>query len=263
MSKNWNNIDFCKDPKGCIDTSAISELISNSVFFGDIKEVILERYEKMQANYAQPVDVSYWHQGQLKCIVGKRKDMLLEVPRTCFQDLRNTNFLKGKTNIGHDLPIWICKKEKEIKNRIMMIYRDPLRSNCKKETLYLSTPFGFHSAQFRGNKTWTQVIESLMNSGNLLYLTDYYKLYYDKPVGYKWKNDVKMDGIIKKEIELFKPDIIMRFGKDVQDNCNINLPKGSTAILKDIQHPNCRISKANFQQASVSNKVEYFIMKMP
>jgi hypothetical protein len=85
---------------------------------------------------------------------------------------------------GHDMPFWIEVNEGE-KGRIMLVPQDPLRRLSCPENMTLSTPFGVHSLDYRGNRLVTQIVDSILNKGYSVYLTDFYKLY-------AIKNGVKM-----------------------------------------------------------------------
>jgi len=124
---------------------------------------------------------------------------------------------------GIDLPFWFNHQNPV--NRIMIIGIDPLRS--KKEFIdiendvIIGTPYAVHSEKFRNGRTkeyWNFI--SSLKEQNMVYLTDVFKIFFIDEVektrsyNYLFKNYRKQNlSILKKEIEILNPTIIITLGK--------------------------------------------------
>lgn len=128
--------------------------------------------------------------------------------------------------IGLDLPTWFNLQSDK---RVMIVAQDPLRDpewyhECKEAIC--SSPFGLHGREWRedgrGGRRMTLLVDKLINDGCGVYLTDAYK-YFLKG----WKDGKGRDlsltqeqetlrlyrDIIKKEIEIVHPDVIVCLGE--------------------------------------------------
>lgn len=219
----------------CDNFPSISDLLDSTLFGNSMGQVISERYKKMIACY----DKSYgtdWYQPTGTIL--QTKDVLLEVP------IGNNTFLSSQltkygtvNNVGHDLPYWIATKGE--KKKVMLISQDPLRKNQKDGFITMSSPFGMHSIDYRGNRLMTQLVGGLLRNGISVYLTDFHKLYAkqgDKAVNFK-DLDSSFKEILEKEIKKFSPSIIIPVGK-LAENAIANMSPGGTIV--PIPHPNAR-----------------------
>jgi len=130
----------------------------------------------------------------------------------------------GSIRHGIDLPVFYDNPPAKL--RIMLIGVDPFRekenpSLTFKNKALIGTPFAVHNhfSRENQNRRYWNLIKTLLENSNL-YITDIYKLFYIH------KNIVSSDipkftkallhyEIIDKEIEYFKPDIIIGLGRKV------------------------------------------------
>lgn len=134
-------------------------------------------------------------------------------------------------NLGIDLPIYFG----DIKNkdRIMIVAMDPKRSNQYNGKVSLSSVFALHRNEARNTKKndYWNFIEPLKKE-NFVYLTDIYKLYYEKTLVINGKQtkilsnkdpeyiSIHCDSfktnqkILKEEIKLINPNTIISLGND-------------------------------------------------
>ncbi|WP_312554610.1 uracil-DNA glycosylase family protein [Empedobacter brevis] len=124
---------------------------------------------------------------------------------------------------GIDLPYWFNHQNPE--NRIMIIGIDPLRSKKEfidiKNDVIIGTPYAVHSEKFRKGRTkeyWNFI--SSLKEQNVVYLTDVFKLYFideekkTRSYNYLFENYRKENlSILRKEIEILNPTIIITLGK--------------------------------------------------
>lgn len=123
-------------------------------------------------------------------------------------------FNESAYSIGIDLPI-ILKPEIYSDRTVFIVAEDPLRNfNCSN--VILSTPFGTHKEKI---PYYWPVIENLLNKQMNVYLTDISKLWMKKAP----ENKVRIKGdlaqnfkqSLKKEIDYFKPELIVAYGNPV------------------------------------------------
>lgn len=141
--------------------------------------------------------------------------------------------LPGDTSLlGIDFPIWF-NTPGENKDKVMILGIDPLRNekvfkNMKAkllEQVIIGTPYGLHEPKFREGgkqKDYWHLIRKLSDN-NFVYLTDIYKTFFYtttdqskriRSYDYYSGNGLSENHIslLKKEIELIKPDLIVTFG---------------------------------------------------
>ena len=256
----WNDVVFC--PDGVVNGLTANKVVDalageNKIFPVGLKEVFLTRYEKMrdpkvfmQSCREHP---ELWRQGSLRLAdVGKYRDALLEIPtHPLFDDDDEWNEILKYPCVGHDLPVWMHGPKPCKDRRIMIVSQDPLRTGHGIGKLLLSTPFGFHSADYRDNDgdLLMHLALRLMENGYLLYFTDAMKIYNRKPepkridkktgkqkspckdcehyekckrrrveIG-RAKNEIQKNfrerykQCLAEEISLFDPDVIVTFGE--------------------------------------------------
>lgn len=255
----WNDVAFC--PNDCIkcltERTVVDILIrENRVFPFGLTEVLLERYRKMRDHFLDScvTHPDFWKQGDLRLADVKRyRDALLVIPATHSAIKGNDEWKDILKNpcVGHDLPVWMHGPKPCKNRRIMIVSQDPLRTGHGAGNLLLSTPFGFHSADYRDNDgdLLMQLALRLMGGGFVLYFTDAMKIYNRKPEPLKLNKKTKKEespckgcahydecmtrcnevGISKRriqrdfktryntcladEIRIFNPDVILTFGK--------------------------------------------------
>ncbi len=240
--------------------SKIAKVLDRLLFGGALNQILVERYKQMSQNVDMPSGqwVNYNIPG-CKIVNGKNsagnnlKDVQLQVPLGMIPSFGKFGEL---FNLGHDLPFWI---ERDLEDkRIMLISQDPLRNYQEGDVLTLSTPFGMHSIDYRGNKVYTQIVDGLLNKNCSVYLTDCHKLYATKkkenpsrtPSVITCQNDAK---IIRKEIEFFKPSKIVAIGKKAE----ILLKGMGYKKLLALPHPSATLAKSSF--APFKRKVDWYI----
>lgn len=188
----WNDVVFC--PDGVVNGLTANKVVDalageNKIFPVRLKEVFLTRYEKMREHFLDSCvkNPDFWDQddglrlANTRKIRGKRqyKDALLEMPASYQAFQRNAEWkdiLKSPC-VGHDMPVWMHGPKPQKDRRIMIVSQDPLRKGHHVGKLLLSTPFGYHSAAYRGNGFMMKLALCLMEEGCTLYFTDYRKIY--------------------------------------------------------------------------------------
>lgn len=167
----------------------------------------------------------------------------------------NENFRKwkelGGSNFQIDLPLLISENEKKVGKRIMIIGQDP-NNDGKKDNgrVILNTPYSFLAQE--GN-VYNNILNALKGEYEF-YLTDLYKMFF-------WlKRDLKMainnnkslkakshqlptythDAIhytmLKEEINIVKPDLIVTFGNTARHAVQLIAPntiKYQESVTKD------------------------------
>ena len=96
-----------------------------------------------------------------------KKDARLKIPITCINtDWYDIKKVFAECDFGHDLPVWVCKKDasqlETLRYRVMLVAQDPRRKNDSAGALYLSSPFGLHSADYRDGGMACFLIRLLM-----------------------------------------------------------------------------------------------------
>jgi uracil-DNA glycosylase len=153
-------------------------------------------------------------------------------------DLNNFNeFLSIKEdlrNLGIDLPVYFGS-HKESENKIMIVAMDPKRRGQDTKEITLNSVFSLHSKKY-GRETkkqdyWKFIKPILKN--NFVYLTDIYKLYYltskinkkgvKQPLtsnkDKKYTEITTHSDILKDEIFLIKPKLIVAYGGKAREAC--------------------------------------------
>ena len=224
---NWEtDVEFCPDV-GDLTIDSISELIANKVFkTKSFSGILKARYEQMQkyfnAEYNSPDwDLTFGGFTFRNIVDKKKKDARLKVSGDRIsQNNENGPILDlfNECDFGHDLPVWVCKKGIDKKGcpHVMIVAQDPKRNNDERGYVYLSSPFGLHSRNFRKNLT-TKIIDGLMEEGAIVYVTDYLKFYASHP-GYIRSIDCfakeHAEVISSDETSLFKPCVLVTLGKE-------------------------------------------------
>lgn len=195
------------------------------------KNILKDWYEKVIC--LRTADNSVWQKTSMQpgteIKIGKQKDVLLDVDKSIFSpnNIISDLLQKGYTHIGHDTPVWIIPDSVNENLwdtlRIMIISQDPRRDLAGNGVL-LSTPFGLHCEAYNNGKIETRIAARLQNMQKnekqiSLYFTDAYKLFVkdsknDESISTNLLNEYNgmFKSILNKEIELFKPDLIVCWG---------------------------------------------------
>ena len=217
-----NSIQFCTN--GTFLDSIVDILCNtNSIFNVSAKRDIRDIYTKMHRDLNKHQYVIYPLPGYV--VNNRLNPTLLEDPTT------------HKYYAGHDLPVWL-NDPKKAEHRILIISQDPRRNKNEmldkntgnKMEIGISTPFGLHSEKWRSAKSrglihW--VAEELIKEYKetvSIYYTDVYKFRGadDKQLGLNSDIDERnykpfYEDIIKREIELFDPTVILLMGGQAQE----------------------------------------------
>lgn len=181
-----------------------------------------ERYEYMASNVNLPTPPTIKKEGYINgSVSGSINDSLLK---------------DGNDIIaGLDLPVWLGNPTEDKVIKIMIISQDPRRSLAEMAGHYpciaLSSPFGLHDLDWRSKlkegllprvcKKIKDELEEKENKKICFYFTDFYKFRKANtyPKGSKDKvdknNKVEYLKILKKEIDEYKPSIILLMGAEV------------------------------------------------
>lgn len=156
--------------------------------------------------------------------IGAKNDIMLECCSNYYSPLGNVfnDCLKnGYTHLGHDVPIWYNSVEGN--KRIMIVSQDPRRDIASKN-LFLSSPFGLHCFDYRtrNNEVMQDIVNAILGKEHSVYLTDLYKAFAldlqdedKKSIDLMSSSKRQFVEIFKKEIELYKPDLILLMGAEV------------------------------------------------
>lgn len=244
LTMNWAEICFCMDlppvagrPDG-LDCGRVSALLAETLFAGNrgMGDVLAARYRQMAANFLDmPFDDPRWDLD-----VGGRdlphdahdNAALLSVPANLLDGCAApVAELLGHANFGHDMPTWMVRRGVENPFRVMIVSQDPRRTGHPAGSLVLSTPFGFHSRDYRDvccqNPVLCRLVERLLEAEACVYLTDSLKFYADDvaegnpPQNYVRSNlrhyhDLFKDAL-DAEIAAYAPDVIVTLGNEAAD----------------------------------------------
>lgn len=218
----------------CNGYNTVVDILKNQLFRDNTNSVLEERYLQMISS----VNCSYnkWGKKCAQFTVLPTKDTLLEIPTCCFGGLQSC---QSYHDLGHDLPYWIEVPKLKEKGRIMLVSQDPLRNKQNPGVITLSSPFGMHSMDYRGNRIMTQMVKMLLDNGYSVFLTDFNKLYGknpNKPVDFSGMREYFID-ILKSEICFWEPTKIIAVGRVAE----VAL-KSILGTIDYIPHPNARIS---------------------
>ena len=137
-------------------------------------------------------------------------------------------------HLGVDLPVWLSRNGN--KKKVLICAMDPLRSNRREGKVDIWTPFSVSTFMADSNqrvvKTYWPFISKLLTEVDV-YLTDIFKVYYlrdlengktrksNKDKEFKRGDLLEHHGnVIKAEVNLYKPDIIITLGEEALKNLN-------------------------------------------
>ena len=236
---NFTNINFCP-AMGKLNTTAIAGLLASGLFKGSAqaRTLLSARYVQMKKNCNNVShDDSRWN---LDGIIADKTDKaaLLPVQHARMGDCGTlANQLWNHPNFGLDMPTWMIKLGVDNPRRVMIISQDPLRTNHKAGALVLSTPFGFHSADYRSiccqNHTLCCFVERLLEECEAcVYLTDCRKFYTSDTFVNSHKRQFKVlfDKALHDELTAFAPDMIVTLGNHAADAIGAKLPRDGLVV---------------------------------
>lgn len=225
-----DNINFCfrKRIIGIIQTLFPRNILYKGSYKPGLHYPISidERYEYMVSNVNLPTPPTIKKEGYINgSVSGSINDSLLK---------------DGNDIIaGLDLPVWLGNPTEDEVIKIMIISQDPRRSLAEMAghcpCIALSSPFGLHDLDWRSKpkegllprvcKKIKDELEEKENKKICFYFTDFYKLRKanTSPKGREdnsivdKKNIVVYLEILKKEIDEYKPSIILLMGAEVAD----------------------------------------------
>lgn len=231
----WKSILFCPELQGCsVNCDNVAALLADNLFANDpkVKGLFSERYRQMRENYSGvPHDDKKW---DLKLGTetfereGNDEAALLSVPQCALPGFPSRIAeLWNHANFGHDMPTWMVKRGVKNPRRVMIVSEDPLRTGHPAGNLLLSTPFGFHSEDYRAigceNPAVYDLVRRLLDKGDCIYLTDCRKFYTDDggkknfvtsnlKIKLRYWENVFLP-TLKAEIRAFVPDVILGLGR--------------------------------------------------
>lgn len=240
---------FCNN---CDLSNSIPELVANEILGVELMKLVQMRYNDMVVNYEKTTQEwqEYFNEDKTKLKPFNRYSdtisVIIPITHPNFKDIKEPHGKNGVQGaIGVDLPTWFNIGNDPNQQRVMFIAQDPLRGNewyggngsvsAEDEKKYpnrvctdaiLSTPFGLHSKEWRskgnGGGLFYRLVERLVNEGFGVYLTDCRKYFvYDHKTSdnYSKGKKEKYVNILRKEIELIKPTLIICVGKSARDLC--------------------------------------------
>ena len=240
-----NNFGFCANEQ---IAQKNYELIANDLLGIEQFDKIQTRYNDMRRNFNNVAedyirdDRKAWTFSEGLCPFTPKnrtkpysETTAVPVPMTHpdFTDLTTRTEKRGA--IGLDLPTWFNIRDGH--PVIMLVTQDPLRSaewyGDKVSDNYLctdavvSSPFGLHDAEHRGNgnggKRMWLLVKELIGKGYGVYLTDCRKYFvYSHKESDRYTTDKKTTlykAILHKEIDLVEPQKIVALGADARSYC--------------------------------------------
>lgn len=229
-----SRMHFCPDLATGLTTKFISDKLAEKVF-GDsgFANLLKARYDQMGELFRDaPYNDDRWNLREFECKncdTRNKKDARLKVPRekiACNSNNANVTRLFESDNFGHDMPVWISYNNDPNAKCVMIISQDPKRDNDVRGNIYLSTPFGLHSKDWKsGNAQVKRIAHKLMKKGYCVYLTDSMKLYAgDGNVVRQSIKENDRDGyksifscVLNVEIQKVDPKVIIKLGDEALD----------------------------------------------
>ena len=247
MMMDKNSFGFCENET---ISHRIQELIANNLLGVEQLDKIERRYDDMRNNFfSYPKDFvtgskKEWEFSEgLEPFTPKGRDFYysdttavpIPITHTNFIDLTTRAKGQGRGAIGLDLPTWFYQSSEA--PFIMIVAQDPLRSakwyGDKEDEKYIcrdvivSSPFGLQDAHHRekgngGKRVWL-LVQKLLERGYNVYLTDCRKFFvYDHHESDVYTTAEKMNiysAILKAEIEIVNPKLIVTLGHDADKTC--------------------------------------------
>lgn len=219
---DWSSqVLFCDD--NIVAVAEVVKTFVNNLHLESICKILLDRYSRMKKWYGKAcANDSEWE--QTGCIIAdtrRHKDVLLGIPRSLFaadnEMWCGENGILGREDVGLDLPTWMDLKGSKKAERIMIVASEPKRAIHTSENLWLSSPWAFHSKDYRDdqiNQLVRTIVESFMRDRQaVVYLTDYRKIYDADGIAQKGYGS-EYQKCLEKEISLFKPTVMIGYGSN-------------------------------------------------
>lgn len=197
------------------------------------------------------------------------------LPRTTDLDFLG-KFKDTGFQAGVDLPILLSPKHKS-KKTIFIVAEDPLRPlKDKCDKIVFSTPFATHVDCFRKKKlkVYWDITRRLLDNGYNVYITDLLKLWIKQKGVRKEKiaNDLfdNFRQSLRKEIELFKPELIVTYGcaawkllQEIENSGISKIPFTHPTNTANRKWKSIFIEGGNDQlKCTAENKVNYIISEL-
>lgn len=126
--------------------------------------------------------------------------------------------------VGVDIPSLLERNNNSSnKKTIAILGQDPLRkSNKRVEDIEIATPYGMHLKTCReklpNTRLYFDLIQVLLDEGYRVYLTDIFKIWVseadkDKAIPLRKKDYPRFVDVLKAELEIFKPSVVITWGK--------------------------------------------------
>lgn len=212
-------------------------------------------------------------------IVSGTKDVLLRVDAHQFNSSYQYRSLLNLPNWGMDLPVWVdkaflfsrCGEALEVyddsyawdRKRVIIVAQDPLRRGLSDGALYLSSPFGLHSRNYRKNRLMTQIVNDLLLSKKspVIYMTDFNKFFVidskqSLPTMNKMGLIAVFEDILREEIRLFNPDLVVAVGKSASHAVG---RLGISNKVLFLPHVNARFSMKQIKASGYTSKKGYYV----
>ena len=214
---------FCNE---CGLTYDIPHLVAEMLLGVEYLHRIENRYEQMRKCYdCTCVEWQSVFTEDLKPFGGYDDTTSVTIPIGNSQLGANIKSLH-KSAIGVDLPTWFNVQDNK---HIMIVAQDPLRNNKYYGECYdavISSPFGLHSLEHRqnarGGKMMDLLVKGLVANGYGIYLTDANKFFIHDHKTTNMFSVAHIDvyaEIIRQEIEIVKPAVIVCLGKRAEILC--------------------------------------------
>lgn len=151
------------------------------------------------------------------------------------------SLISSNNIVGIDIPCFIEKDVCSATETIMIIGEAPRRNVCGKGTgsTLLGTPYAIQYKDFP-DQCWVykQIFKGLLDYYNL-YLTDAFKVW-PKTSASAYSNK-EWKELLKKEIDCFKPTIIVTFGKEAKTMLDKIIKEGYNGFdVRNVIHPSQR-----------------------
>lgn len=242
---DWRSVKFCpslaakKSGDGKLSYDSVAAILASNLFAGctKAKELLCARYRQMVENYLNvPHDDTKWDlkMGSKRFKrEGKDEAALLPVPQNVMPGCHQlVSQLWSHPDFGHDMPTWMVKRSVKNSRRVMIVSQDPLRTEQDVGKLVLSTPFGFHSSDYRNiccqNPILCRMVERLLvECDACVYLTDCMKFYTSDKFVERNQSQFRQifDDALRMEMDTFVPDVILTLGNRAADFCHVKPPR--------------------------------------
>ncbi|HWL30417.1 MAG TPA: uracil-DNA glycosylase family protein [Burkholderiaceae bacterium] len=165
---------------------------------------------------------------------------------------QSVEYVCGGQQGGIDFPVWFAAAGPRIQpRRVMIIGQDPLRRPSDYRGDYsfpIGTPYAVHDRRTRERRTsgyWNE-IRALLENNCDLYLTDLYKVYRPKPGLARPKDALDFFRIILQiECDLYRPDLIVAFGRQVYASL-CHLPTEQSFVTLGVLDDGAKLRRTEF-----------------